>query len=84
MPIISIQEVHKSYGKKTVLDKLSLDINQGEIFGLLGSNGAGKSTVTKIILGLERATKGKVVFFDGKKVDLRRKVSLVPQDTAFY
>jgi len=84
MSIISIQEVHKSYGKKTVLDKLSLDINQGEIFGLLGSNGAGKSTVTKIILGLERATKGKVVFFDGKKVDLRKKVSLVPQDTAFY
>jgi ABC-2 type transport system ATP-binding protein len=84
MPIISVQEVSKKYGKKTVLDKLSLDINKGEIFGLLGSNGAGKSTVTKIILGLEKQTSGKISFYDGKKVDLRRKVALVPQETAFY
>jgi ABC-2 type transport system ATP-binding protein len=51
---------------------------------LLGSNGAGKRTITKIILGLEKQTSGKVIFFDGKQITVKKKVSLVPQDTAFY
>ena len=84
MGVISIQEVSKKYGAKTVLDKVSFDIEKGEIFGLLGSNGAGKSTITKIILGLEKQSSGKIKYFDGKPINLKRKISLVPQDTAFY
>jgi len=84
MKIVSVQNVSKSYGAKKVLDTVSFDIEEKEIFGLLGSNGAGKSTITSIILGLEKPSSGKVVLFEGQKVNLKKKVALVPQDTAFY
>ena len=49
--MIKIENVSKSYDKKNkVIDKLSLEINNGEIFGFLGPNGAGKSTTIKIML----------------------------------
>jgi ABC-2 type transport system ATP-binding protein len=84
MPIISIKDVTKQYGAKKVLKGVSFDINQGEIFGLLGSNGAGKSTITQIILGLQKQTSGSITYFEGKQVNLKQKISLVPQDPAFY
>jgi ABC-2 type transport system ATP-binding protein len=84
MSIISAKEVKKKYKEKEVLKGVSFDIESGEIFGLLGSNGAGKSTITKIMLGLEEKTSGQITFYEGKKVNLKNKVSLVPQDTAFY
>ncbi len=84
MSIVSVKGVSKSYGAKKVLDNVSFNIEQGEIFGLLGSNGAGKSTVTSIILGLEKQSSGEVVLFEGKENNLKKKVSLVPQEAAFY
>ena len=48
MAIVEVKEVSKSFGKKQVLNKLSFVIQKGEIFGLLGGNGAGKSTITNI------------------------------------
>ncbi len=84
MSIISVKDITKQYGAKKVLNGISFDIESGEIFGLLGSNGAGKSTITKIILGLEKQTTGSVSYFDNKPVNLKQKISLVPQDPAFY
>jgi len=84
MSIISVKSVCKQYGQKKVLHGVSFDIETGEIFGLLGSNGAGKSTLTSIILGLLKPTSGSITFFDGKKVNMKKKLALVPQSTAFY
>ena len=84
MPIISVKNVVKQYGQKKVLNDISFDIESGEIFGLLGSNGAGKSTLTSIILNLQKPTSGSVIFFDGKEINLKKKIALVPQSTAFY
>ena len=85
MPIISVKNIDKFYGKKQVLSDVSFDIEKGEIFGLLGSNGAGKSTLTKIILGLEEATDGEVLMFgSAKRSKQKAKFSLVPQDDSFY
>ena len=51
--MIKIENVSKSYDKKNkVIDKLSLEINNGEIFGFLGPNGAGKSTTIKMLTGI--------------------------------
>ena len=72
MSIIFLENIVKQYGAKKVLDGVSFSIEKGEIFGLLGSNGAGKSTITKIILGLERKTSGKIIYFDGAKVNLKK------------
>jgi len=83
MAVVSVEKVSKSYGAKKVLDEVTFRIEQGEIFGLLGSNGAGKSTVTSIILGLEKQTSGKVSVFEDAK-DTKKRIALVPQETAFF
>lgn len=59
---ISIQNVRKVFGKHEVLDDVSLDIRKGEIFGLLGPSGAGKTTLVKMITNLEKQTSGTITF----------------------
>src|SRR5699024_9257596 len=44
-PVIEVQDLVKAYGDKTVVDRVSFDVQAGELFGLLGPNGAGKTTV---------------------------------------
>ncbi|MEK6959055.1 MAG: ABC transporter ATP-binding protein, partial [archaeon] len=83
--VVSVTNVSKFYGQKKVLDGVTFDIEKGEIFGLLGSNGAGKSTMTKIILGLEVPSDGKISILSGNTgPGLKSKIGLVPQDVAFY
>ncbi len=84
MNIISVKNISKKYGARVVLDDVCFDIKSGEIFGLLGSNGAGKSTITNIMLGLERQSSGRIIFFEGKKKDFKDSLSLVPQEVSFY
>jgi len=57
---LKVNNICKSYGKKSVVNNLSLEINQGEIVGLLGPNGAGKTTTFHIIIGLLKPQKGSV------------------------
>lgn len=60
MDMISLRHIHKKYGSHQVLEDVNLTIRQGEIYGLIGKNGAGKTTVFKIILGLTEFEKGKL------------------------
>jgi ABC-2 type transport system ATP-binding protein len=91
MPAISFQSVSKIYnsarGALQALDRVSLDIEEGEFFGLLGPNGAGKTTMISILAGLARATSGQV-FVQGRNVQTdfaaaRRKLGVVPQELVF-
>ena len=92
---MSFQSVSKAYpsprgaqnGTFLALDRVSLDIEQGEFFGLLGPNGAGKTTLISILAGLTRATSGKVSVL-GHDVALdyaqaRRCLGVVPQELVF-
>lgn len=63
---IQVQKLRKSYKDREVLKNISFEIKEGSICGLLGINGAGKSTIMKIIFGLENADSGEVIF-NGKK-----------------
>lgn len=86
MSIISINEVTKNYKSKKALDKVSLDINEGELFGLLGVNGAGKTTLIKILCGLTKKTSGDIVV-DGfnldKEIDkIKEIIDISPQETS--
>lgn len=56
--VISLKGIQKSYGKHKVLNNVNLDIPRGDIFGLVGKNGAGKTTIFKIILGLSEFQEG--------------------------
>ena len=91
MPAISFQNVSKTYptpqGPFRALDNVSLDIQQGEFFGLLGPKGAGKTTMISVLAGLARATSGRVLV-QGSDVQIdyaaaRRKLGIVPQELVF-
>lgn len=57
---IALENVHKSYGPRIVVSRVSLSVAQGEVVGLLGPNGAGKTTTFYIATGLERPNEGRV------------------------
>lgn len=52
-PYICVRNLTKSFGDRRVVDDLSFDVKKGQVFGLLGHNGAGKSTTIDLILGLK-------------------------------
>lgn len=63
-PMLKLENIDLSYGEAKVLFDVSLEVNQGEIVALLGSNGAGKSSTLKAISGLEKVSAGRVLFED--------------------
>jgi lipopolysaccharide export system ATP-binding protein len=67
MKLIQAVEIEKSYGKKTAVDRISFEVHSGEIAGLLGQNGAGKSTAFSIVIGMIKPDYGKV-FFRGEDI----------------
>ena len=58
--VIKVEQLTKSYGALTAVDRLSLSVDRGTVFGLLGANGAGKSTAIECILGTKKADSGSV------------------------
>ncbi len=86
--IISVEKVSKKYKDVTALNKVSFKIRKNCIFGLLGSNGAGKSTMLHILIGLLDASEGEVCIL-GEKTSrnselLKNKVAIVPQKISLY
>jgi branched-chain amino acid transport system ATP-binding protein len=85
MAMLEVDGLEAGYGKKSVLQGVSLRVEEGEVVALLGHNGAGKSTTLKTILGLLRARAGQVRFCgqpwaNGDPAEnVRRGIALVPQ-----
>ncbi len=67
--LVKTKNIAKEFSGVRVLDDINIEIKKGEIFGIIGENGAGKSTFIKILNGIYQQTKGEV-FFQGKKVDM--------------
>ena len=81
MSRIKIQNLHKSFGKKKVLDDINLEVGEKEIFGFVGLNGAGKTTTIKILLNLLKQDQGDVELF-GESVILpksRENIAYLPE-----
>lgn len=66
--ILSIRGVCKSFGRNRVLDHINLDVKEGSIMGLMGENGAGKSTMMKCLFGTYQKDEG-IILLDGKEVN---------------
>jgi len=64
MVFLEFKEVMKRFGKKEVLSEVSFTVKQGEIFGLIGVSGGGKTTLLNILVGMARASGGKILFGD--------------------
>ncbi|QJC51149.1 ABC transporter ATP-binding protein [Paenibacillus albicereus] len=60
-PIVQLKQVTKRIGGKTIIDGLTLDLPQGEVFGFLGPNGSGKTTTIRMMVGLMRMSEGDIV-----------------------
>lgn len=84
--MLKITNLHKSFGKLTVLHNLDLSIKEGGIFAVLGPNGSGKTTLIKSILGMVIPNKGEIIF-DNQSVlrqsEYRNKISYLPQIANF-
>ena len=65
MPVLQIDNLSKNYGRLKALNKLSLTVEKGQIMGILGPNGSGKTTTLGIILGILKASGGDYSWFDG-------------------
>ncbi|MBQ9287887.1 MAG: ABC transporter ATP-binding protein [Bacteroidaceae bacterium] len=69
-PIIRINNIWANYGKRDILQDVSLIIEENDFLGIIGPNGGGKTTLVKILLGLLKPEKGSIMFYqDGKPVD---------------
>lgn len=80
---IQVQKLRKSYKGREVLKNISFEIKEGSICGLLGINGAGKSTIMKIIFGLENADSGTVIF-NGRKNAKTYEIGALIETPAIY
>ncbi|MEZ0447067.1 ABC transporter ATP-binding protein [Cellulomonas sp. ICMP 17802] len=85
MGALTMESLNKSYGDLRALRDLSMEVRAGEIVGFVGSNGAGKSTTMRIVLGVLEADSGEVRW-DGRPVDLdvRRRIGYMPEERGLY
>ena len=84
--MIKISKISKSYGKVTIVDNLSLSIQNGVVFGFLGPNGAGKTTTIKMLVGLNKPDSGKIEIEkkDPCMPKTREMLGFMPENPYFY
>lgn len=86
--MIQLTDVIKRYDNTTVVEKLNLQINEGEIVGIIGHNGAGKSTTMKMIAGLIEPTSGEVRVMGQDMVKhsikIKHKIGYLPEESPLY
>ena len=90
-PIVSLKKISLSFGKRQILDNINFEVNQGQILGLLGPNGVGKSTIFNLITGLIKPAYGSI-FFNGINVTnypiyertTKFKIGFCPQYGGFF
>jgi branched-chain amino acid transport system ATP-binding protein len=88
--LVQVEGVHTHYGKSHILDGVSLRVGRGEVVGLLGRNGVGKSTTLKTIMGLVRPSQGRVLL-EGQPISglpphrlARLGIGYVPEDRRIF
>ena len=86
-PIV-IKNLSKSYGDKLILDNISLEIKQGQIFGILGRNGVGKTTLLECLVGLREPNSGDIRILGqdpkNERSTLLQKIGFQPQEAALF
>ena len=86
---VGLTKVFKDFWLRTkarAVDNVDIDINHGEIFGLLGPNGSGKSTIIKMILGLLHKTSGRLAVFGRPPTDVmvKKHIGFLPEESYLY
>jgi len=88
MFMLETENLTKKFGKFTALDRVNLQVKEGEVFGFIGPNGAGKTTAIRVLLGILQATGGKASVFglDSWKdaVEIHKRIAYVPGDVNLW
>jgi ABC-2 type transport system ATP-binding protein len=88
MSIIRTEQLSKRYGQRIGIDSANLNVDEGEIFGFLGANGAGKTTAIRLLLGFLRPTHGRATIFGldcwRASAPIKRDVGYLPGDLRLY
>lgn len=86
--ILVTRDLSKKYSDKFVVDKVNMTINKGDIYGLVGKNGAGKTTIIKMILSLANITSGEVELFgkttEKEKIEEHSRIGCLVETPCFY
>ena len=86
--VISVDGLTRWFGPRRGVLDVALEVHAGEVFGFLGPNGAGKSTTMRLLLGLYRATSGRMRVFGldptAGSVEIHRRVGYLPGELALY
>ena len=86
--VIQTKELTKKYGEQTVVNQINLHVKKGRIYGLLGRNGAGKTTIMKMMLGLTAATSGSIELFGsplwGNEKTIYPRIGAMIEHPGFY
>ncbi len=85
---LQVMNLSKRYDDKEVVKEISYDVSEGEVIGLLGANGAGKSTSIRVMTGLEKSSGGEILY-QGRRIEenyraYQKEIGVVPQDIALY
>jgi ABC-2 type transport system ATP-binding protein len=86
--VLEVQELTKYFGSRIAVDGVTFKVNSGEIVGYLGPNGAGKSTTVKMLVGMLKPSKGRILI-DGRQtekelVKYKARVGYVPEEAVLY
>ncbi|MDA8693256.1 ABC transporter ATP-binding protein [Saprospiraceae bacterium] len=84
MEVLRIENLSKNYGDLKALDNLNLTVNNGEIMGILGPNGSGKTTTLGIILGILKANSGNFTWFENKYDNHRLRIGSILETPNFF
>tara|TARA_B110000008_G_scaffold96645_1_gene99127 strand:+ start:219 stop:914 length:696 start_codon:yes stop_codon:yes gene_type:complete len=84
--MIQLKNIDKKFKDKIALDNLSLEVKSGEIYGLLGANGAGKSTTLNLLLGFLKADRGEINMVDIKDSSIiqQDRIGYIPENVNLY
>jgi len=86
--MIEVQELTKYFGRRIAVDHVTFEVNSGEIVGYLGPNGAGKSTTVKMLVGMLKPSRGRILI-NGREIekdlaDYKMRVGYVPEEAVLY
>jgi ABC-2 type transport system ATP-binding protein len=86
--LLSIKDLAKNFGRKTILENFNLTLEKGKVYGLLGKNGAGKTTLIRMIMGVIPWDSGQIVY-KGQSLKFgdavyKREIGFIPEDSIFF